>query len=97
MFGQWLGPPLTGGQEGPRISRVGVWYFDPDHAADGNIPTAPPTHPTCVEFAAVSILHVFASGSADVRSIQEVPAVPEPSTFVLLGSGLAGLYVRRKR
>jgi hypothetical protein len=80
------------------ISMLDLSYFDPTVAGNGAIPIVPPTGPVGV---LVSLngdprSNVVIRANVDsVSAIQDV-AVPEPGRFLLLATGLAGLYTRRR-
>lgn len=94
MFG-WDGPLNSSGSFATTPSPLVLYYADPAVAA-GGLPSSPPfSQRARVE---IRTLAGGVIGQANsIRSLEEVPHVPEPGTFVLLASGLAGLYARRKR
>ena len=87
MYQNWLRGTLPFS-----ISYVDISFYDP--TLDGHIPTTPPTT------AGITIQNyvdglVWGQGLASVRSVDD-PVVPEPASFLLLGTGLAGLYAGRR-
>ena len=76
-----------------QISYLNASFYDP--TLDGHIPTTPPAT------AGITIQSfvdgpVRGQGLASVRSVED-PVVPEPGSFLLLGTGLAGLCARRRK
>jgi PEP-CTERM motif-containing protein len=92
-------PPLVPGVPLTWLARLFTEYDDPNVMA-GNIPTTPPDGGFGLELSLTDPFHtslVFWGHIDSVRAIDDVAVVPEPGTFVLLATGLAGLRARRKR
>lgn len=71
------------------------WVLIPEIGAEGSnaalyIPTA--GQPGFVEFANGRVQYTFISDSPS-----DSPTIPEPSTFLLLGAGLAGIGIMRRK
>ena len=96
LFG-WSSDPLNPAFPGwTTPSDVQVYYADPN-AANGEIPTAPPQAAGLqIAIGGFPPLTTFGGRVESIQAIQ-VPAVPEPGSFLLLATGLAALAVRRRR
>jgi PEP-CTERM motif-containing protein len=99
MF-NWSSEPLNPAVPSlTRLSDVQIYYNDPG-SADGHIPTATPIGPLGLQIAVGGFFPPITTIGGVVQSTQsisDVAVVPEPSSFLLLASGLLGLGARMRR
>lgn len=93
-------PPLNPNSGLTRVSPLEVAYFDPN-VLTGAIPLIPPSGPASV-FIGIGgnpgdPFTTLFGGVPSVQSIDEVAVVPEPASFLLFATGLAGLRARWRK
>ena len=96
MF-NWSPGPLNPAVPGlSTLADVQIYFSDP-RAANGEIPTTPPTGPAGLQMEVGGLPPITTIGGSvqSIQSISDVAVVPEPGTLVLFATGLTALARRR--
>jgi hypothetical protein len=97
LFG-WSGPPLNAETAGMSV-QTSLWFliftFTDPSLVDGQMPIVPPASAglTFVGGSPTTGLSTLARGT--LRSVEALPAMPEPSSFLLVISGLGIMRLQR--